>query len=95
MPIRTPPVGEHAVGENDHVAGLLLTVDDDTTEAVALDPWRRLTPDHRFVLSILAPVVARRGPVQSRPPRDSHLSAMSTTLGETRWNQRKLESSCC
>ena len=68
MPIRTPPVGEHAVGENDHVAGLLLTVDDDMTEAVALDPWRRLTPDHRFVLSILAQVVRSTRPGAVSPP---------------------------
>src|SRR6266545_3325567 len=41
--IRPPPVGEHALGEDDHVTRLLLTVDDEVSEAVSLDPRHRLT----------------------------------------------------
>src|SRR5438093_9927224 len=43
VPISPPPVGEHTLGEHDHVARLLLTVDDDVTESVSLDPRHRLT----------------------------------------------------
>src|SRR5437763_443246 len=43
VPISPPPVGEHALGEHDHVARLLLTVDDKVTESVSLDPRHRLT----------------------------------------------------
>src|SRR6266487_5003813 len=43
VPIRPPPVGEHTLGEHDHVARLLLTVDDEVTESVSLDPRHRLT----------------------------------------------------
>src|SRR5205823_3297054 len=43
VPISPPPVGEHTLGEHDHVARLLLTVDDEVTESVSLDPRHRLT----------------------------------------------------
>src|SRR6266511_3656429 len=43
VPIRPPPVGEHTLGEDDHVARLLLIVDDEVTEAVSLDRRHRLT----------------------------------------------------
>src|SRR5215210_3971738 len=43
VPIRPPPVGEHTVGEHDHVARLLLTVDDEVTESVSLESWHRFT----------------------------------------------------
>src|SRR5439155_6616505 len=43
VPIRPPPVEEHTLGEHDHVTRLLLTVDDQVTEAVSLDPRHRLT----------------------------------------------------
>ena len=50
VPLRPPPIGEHAIGQNDQVTRLRLTIDDDVPEAVALDARRRLTSD-RFVLS--------------------------------------------
>src|SRR5437773_7537038 len=43
VPIRPPPVGEQTLGEDDHVARLLLTLDDEVTESVSLDPRHRLT----------------------------------------------------
>src|SRR6266496_327239 len=43
VPISPPPVAEHALGEHDHVPRLLLTVDDEVTESVSLDPRHRLT----------------------------------------------------
>src|SRR5206468_10085895 len=43
VPISPPPVGEHTLGEHDHVARLLLTVDDEVAESVSLDPRHRLT----------------------------------------------------
>src|SRR5919198_1559671 len=43
VPVRAPPAGEHPIGEHDHVARLLLTVDDDMAEAVSLDSGHRLT----------------------------------------------------
>src|SRR5215211_7284229 len=43
VPISPPPVGEHTLGEHDHVARLLLTVDDEVTESVSLDPRHRIT----------------------------------------------------
>ncbi len=43
VPIRPPPVGEHTLGEHDHVARLLLAVNDEVTELVSLDPRHRLT----------------------------------------------------
>src|SRR5918992_4312378 len=38
MAILPPPVGDEPVGEDDHVACLLLAVDDDVTEPVIVDP---------------------------------------------------------
>src|SRR6266540_2273082 len=43
VPISPPPVGDYTLGEHDHVARLLLTVDDEVTESVSLDPRHRLT----------------------------------------------------
>jgi diadenosine tetraphosphatase ApaH/serine/threonine PP2A family protein phosphatase len=55
VPIGPPPIGKHAVRQDDHVTRLFLTVDEETTEVVALDPRHRLTSDYRFVLSIPCP----------------------------------------
>jgi hypothetical protein len=41
MAILAPPVGNEPAGEDDHVAGLLLALDDDVTEPVVVDPCHR------------------------------------------------------
>ena len=38
MPLGSPPVREHAVGQDDHVLRLLLAVHEDAAEAIPLDP---------------------------------------------------------
>jgi hypothetical protein len=44
MSICAPPVGDNATGENDHIASLLLAVDDEMAEPVSLDPRHSLKP---------------------------------------------------
>lgn len=43
VPIGPPLIGEHTLGQDDHVTRLLLTVDDEMTESVSLNPPHRLT----------------------------------------------------
>jgi hypothetical protein len=62
VPIGPPPIGKNALGQDDYVTRLFLTVDEETTEVVALDPRHRLTSDHRFVLSIPCPGCTTRNP---------------------------------
>jgi hypothetical protein len=49
VPVGPPPVGEHTLGQDDDVTRLLLTVDDEMTESVSLDPRSTHLP-------IIAPV---------------------------------------
>ena len=42
MTFAPPPVGYDAVGQDDQISGVLLAVDDDPPEAVALKPRHRL-----------------------------------------------------
>ena len=46
MTLGSPPVREHALGQDDHIIRLLLAVDEETAEAIPLDPrhqWKLAT----------------------------------------------------
>ena len=49
MSIGAPPVGDDPLGQHDHVPGLLLAVDDDAAEAVALQRRHRPTSSWRLI----------------------------------------------
>src|SRR5206468_2696105 len=83
VPFRPPPVGEDTLGEHDHVTRLLLTVDDEVTESVSLDPRHRLTsrpslpssPCRAWKMETLTRIASARGglgffvnPVRPAPP---------------------------
>jgi hypothetical protein len=84
VPIGSPPVGEHAVWEDDHVTDLLLAVDDEVTEAVVLDSRHRLTSDHRFVLSILAPVGRPKTPAARERDWDTRVGSIELAVPKLR-----------
>jgi hypothetical protein len=70
VPIRAPPIGEYALGEDDHVTRLLVAVDDEITEAVSRDPRDRVTSRSSALLVLAAVARPKRDDPGSMARRD-------------------------
>src|SRR4051812_33273051 len=67
MTVRTPPVRDEPVRQHDHVSRLLFAVDDDSAEAVSLDPRHRSTPNGERVPKYSLPSATRAKPASRAP----------------------------